>query len=432
MVRNVIDSEEEDFKPDASVLSADGDGSFEEDTPEPSGRPTRQRQQQGQLPKIKLNLGKPQPAPTVDEYDEDADGEPDDEFNNNYSNQHPNSMVKDHDDFQIPPDNDGGRYPRRTTRASNNSQHSQQSYELDQPPVPRTTRSGRGVAATYNEDEIQGDEDDDEDIGPRRPKSGRSTSSKSRSAPRRRSPAHSLDGFVELDEDERRDKERFERERSERRTRQAEKRKSQQRSPKKKSRANESDDAYHGGSASDDDDESDPVPTSPSLHNDDDDPSPPQAGRRTLRKRGGRQDSDQEEPGYKLRERNNKVNYRIPLIDENLPVDPKDFVGTGKSRPKPRRSAANGFNVSFALQRPPGQDSDSDDFTRTPRKVGGLSGANGNMLAGGVNDSAAAAGTPSNLGRITASSAAALADVDPLGVNQNVSFEDVGGLDERE
>ncbi|EJD42384.1 AAA-domain-containing protein [Auricularia subglabra TFB-10046 SS5] len=45
-------------------------------------------------------------------------------------------------------------------------------------------------------------------------------------------------------------------------------------------------------------------------------------------------------------------------------------------------------------------------------------------------DLAAAAGTPSNLGRVGAGTAAALADVDPLGVNQNVTFDEVGGLDE--
>lgn len=58
----------------------------------------------------------------------------------------------------------------------------------------------------------------------------------------------------------------------------------------------------------------------------------------------------------------------------------------------------------------------------------------------------AAAGTPSNLGKVgdaskwhvphfdwmlTIHRALALADADPLGVNQNVTFEEVGGLDDR-
>ncbi|KAL0955241.1 hypothetical protein HGRIS_004140 [Hohenbuehelia grisea] len=92
----------------------------------------------------------------------------------------------------------------------------------------------------------------------------------------------------------------------------------------------------------------------------------------------------------------------------------------------------------------PGDDSDSDHVTRTPRK--GLVGSMGNMFGAGAaagpvgsagvgavgvlpgDLSAAAAGTPSNLGRVRGD--AALADADPLGPNQAVSFDDVGGLDE--
>ena len=48
-----------------------------------------------------------------------------------------------------------------------------------------------------------------------------------------------------------------------------------------------------------------------------------------------------------------------------------------------------------------------------------------------MNDLAAAAasgGGPSNFGKV---GDAALADADPLGVNTSVTFDDVGGLDER-
>ena len=53
------------------------------------------------------------------------------------------------------------------------------------------------------------------------------------------------------------------------------------------------------------------------------------------------------------------------------------------------------------------------------------------MAGGGMmpSDLAAAAGTPSNLGKI---GDAALADVDPLGVNTKVTFDEIGGLDNRE
>ena len=58
-----------------------------------------------------------------------------------------------------------------------------------------------------------------------------------------------------------------------------------------------------------------------------------------------------------------------------------------------------------------------------------FAGGVGNTAAGGLfHSDLAAAGTPSNLGKV---SEAALADADPLGVNQSVTFDEVGGLDDR-
>ena len=77
-------------------------------------------------------------------------------------------------------------------------------------------------------------------------------------------------------------------------------------------------------------------------------------------------------------------------------------------------------------------DTDSDGPTKIPTKgFGARAGAGGGVFAGGelYPDTLAAAGTPSNLGKVTAESA--LADADPLGVNQNVTFDEVGGLDDR-
>ena len=65
--------------------------------------------------------------------------------------------------------------------------------------------------------------------------------------------------------------------------------------------------------------------------------------------------------------------------------------------------------------------------------------------AGGLLGDIGAAGTPSNLGKVGDASeldiaaslalqlmaSIALADADPLGVNQNVTFDEVGGLDDR-
>ncbi|KAG6869653.1 hypothetical protein C0992_002449, partial [Termitomyces sp. T32_za158] len=55
--------------------------------------------------------------------------------------------------------------------------------------------------------------------------------------------------------------------------------------------------------------------------------------------------------------------------------------------------------------------------------MAGAGGAGG-LLGGDL----AAIGTPSNLGKFGGE--AALADADPLGVNVNVTFDEVGGLDD--
>lgn len=148
---------------------------------------------------------------------------------------------------------------------------------------------------------------------------------------------------------------------------------------------------------------------------------------------------------YALRQRA-KINYAIPPpLEEMRPPSPK--------RPAPRNNTRR--NGGWGGRKPPGwsatgaelgrwmgmggDDSDSDHPTRTPRKpFGGIGGAANlsGAFAGGAGsgggglfptDLAAAAGTPSNFGKV---GDAALADTDPLGVNQNVSFDEVGGLDE--
>ncbi|KAJ3737779.1 hypothetical protein DFJ43DRAFT_1046313 [Lentinula guzmanii] len=81
----------------------------------------------------------------------------------------------------------------------------------------------------------------------------------------------------------------------------------------------------------------------------------------------------------------------------------------------------------------PADDSDSDAPTRTPRKpsggIGMVSGFEGAAAGSGLlSGDLAAAGTPSNLGKVDDST---LADADPLGVNVNVTFNEIGGLDEQ-
>ncbi|KAF7799964.1 hypothetical protein EIP86_011207 [Pleurotus ostreatoroseus] len=138
---------------------------------------------------------------------------------------------------------------------------------------------------------------------------------------------------------------------------------------------------------------------------------------------------------YALRQRSNINYYQIPPLEE-LKAPPPKSRSFGRTNSRGNRNKAPGWSASGAeLSRWMGaaDDSDSDYNTRTPRKNLGL-GATGNFLAGSAGaggvlpaDLAAAAGTPSNLGKV---GEASLADTDPLGVNQNVTFDEVGGLDD--
>ncbi|KAH7881853.1 AAA-domain-containing protein [Phlebopus sp. FC_14] len=140
---------------------------------------------------------------------------------------------------------------------------------------------------------------------------------------------------------------------------------------------------------------------------------------------------------YALRQRA-KINYAIlPPLEEIKPA-PKNRSSGGRSG-RSNKTRGPGWSATGAeLSRwmgMPADDSDSDIPTRTPRK--GFGGANGIFGAGAVSAggagllpgdlAAATAGTPSNLGKIGDS---ALADADPLGVNTNVTFDEVGGLDD--
>ncbi|EJD00736.1 AAA-domain-containing protein [Fomitiporia mediterranea MF3/22] len=152
-------------------------------------------------------------------------------------------------------------------------------------------------------------------------------------------------------------------------------------------------------------------------------------------------DNNEEEPDtgprtYGLRARTKQVNYAIPPpLEEMRPPEVKrSKASKGKGRAGPGWSA-NGTVLSRYMGMPgPADDSDSDVPTRTPRKPFGTgtgAGAGGGLFAAGGGglfpDGLAAAGTPSNLGKVND---AALADADPLGVNQNVTFDEIGGLDD--
>ncbi|CAE6418854.1 unnamed protein product [Rhizoctonia solani] len=151
---------------------------------------------------------------------------------------------------------------------------------------------------------------------------------------------------------------------------------------------------------------------------------------------------DSKPRGYSLRQRR-QVNYTIPeLLDvadnvRNQGVKPKTKAPV--RRPPPRR-ANFGFSKTGAelskllgIPMPPGYESDSDNPPTSPHKLFANAAATGNahgLLPSGSGLVAAdlGSGAPSNLGKINADSA--LADADPLGTKQNVSFDQVGGLDD--
>ncbi|KAI6106156.1 AAA-domain-containing protein [Pisolithus croceorrhizus] len=148
----------------------------------------------------------------------------------------------------------------------------------------------------------------------------------------------------------------------------------------------------------------------------------------------GELEVEQDGRPYALRRRT-KINYAVPPpLEELKPPPPRNrTTGTRGGKRRGPGWSASGAELSRWMGIPlPADDSDSDVPLRTPRKNfgdGALLGA-GAMSAGGLlpgDFAAATAGTPSNLGKI---GEAALADADPLGVNQNVTFDEIGGLDD--
>ncbi|KAK7439387.1 TAT-binding protein-like protein 7, AAA ATPase [Stygiomarasmius scandens] len=153
--------------------------------------------------------------------------------------------------------------------------------------------------------------------------------------------------------------------------------------------------------------------------------------------RSPEEEPDNNDKPYSFRQRQ-KINYAIPPPLEDLPRPPSPKnkrIGGGRNNWNKRKGlgwSASGAELGKWMGLP-GDDSDSDVPTRTPRKqpFGGLGGVFGGGVAGGggglLPGDLAAAGTPSNLGKVSDHS---LADADPLGVNVNVTFDEVGGLDE--
>ncbi|KAF7354684.1 AAA-domain-containing protein [Mycena sanguinolenta] len=140
------------------------------------------------------------------------------------------------------------------------------------------------------------------------------------------------------------------------------------------------------------------------------------------REREREMEEEEEEDGrpYALRQRQ-KINYAIPPpLEEMTRPPPPARPPTSRRRPKNGPGwSASGAELGRWMGMGGNDDSDSDNpanAPRTPRKP----------VAMGF------APTPSNMGNLGLGKVgdAALADADPLGVNQNVTFDEVGGLDD--
>jgi SpoVK/Ycf46/Vps4 family AAA+-type ATPase len=143
------------------------------------------------------------------------------------------------------------------------------------------------------------------------------------------------------------------------------------------------------------------------------------------------------------------IDYRVVRPELNAVFDDDDATApaSGRSRPKGGRS---GYRSLFSNQGPfgggveagfgaAGGDSDSsdDENQKMPKSLGGMVGmtpttatapAFGFPQTHNADNQQASGGGPANLGKVKDKKA--LADSDPLGVDPNVNFDGVGGLDD--
>ncbi|KAI5856965.1 putative AAA family ATPase [Tricharina praecox] len=186
-------------------------------------------------------------------------------------------------------------------------------------------------------------------------------------------------------------------------------------------------------------------------------PSPKRPRRTQRRQFSGNESATATEP--RLRRRVGQVDYRILRPEMAAVLDDND---AGTSTPSKRR-AGNALSHSKSLfdtngpfggdvvpffgrhTAPVDIDSDSSDEEAIRRRgrgtgLGGMSGmtptgAHAPGLLPAVaqthNADALQAGAPANLGKVTKSAKNALADADPLGISPDVTFDSIGGLDDR-
>ncbi|KAF8313186.1 AAA-domain-containing protein [Clavulina sp. PMI_390] len=343
------------------------------------------------------------------------------------------ARVLDSEDEDVPPprptrSNPNGEYPTNGRGLRSRSIRDTGSPDsLSAPSIQRTTRSGRSVAPNYAISE-----EDDDDDGPRQV--GR----------RRAGKPSRNDNFIEDDENDDIDSDAGYGQRSTRsRKPPPPRRPKPKKSPRKRSRNDDEDGDFEltGKSDVDTDEESgshdfDAPVTSPS-------PEPPSPHRT-------RAEAAHSPRGYGLRPARRPINYQIPPPLEtdasfaNMAADlggdkpvrpPRPRFGLARAGSQALGAIGGGLLPDGSLPAAPqlNDDSDSDDPNHPSNKAarGGANAANGQGLigaGGATNDGAAAAGGPANYGKVSKDSL--LADTDPLGVNVNVTFDEVGGLDD--
>lgn len=140
----------------------------------------------------------------------------------------------------------------------------------------------------------------------------------------------------------------------------------------------------------------------------------------------------EEEEGRQLRNRKH-VDYHIPPLDSFEPEADKhkadkDQRTRGKKR-LPMNMSGKQLDRLFGYGQPPGPDSDEEPTPGFSRVSGtGMLGGTGILANSLLDPSNFGPGVPTNLGKM--SGAANLADTDPLGIQTNIDFSHVGGMEQ--
>ncbi|KAF7331024.1 AAA-domain-containing protein [Mycena venus] len=291
---------------------------------------------------------------------------------------------------------------------SSNHEEMPQDDEPEPPPEITTTRHGRRIVKrSYVESDDNGPAalfDEDQQVASRRSRS--TTDSEGPRRVTRRSKMNNLDGFIASDDDA---KPRYEMRSRIKKKRPQPNGTSSHPPQSKRSGPSSRAQRYNARRAQMDDQED---VYSPGTHQTSSPDTHPRLGRRC---RGGGRSPVCPAPAPE-----NQLRYPATARGNDSPSAPPLGPPPSRKRTKGPGWSASGAELGRWMGMGGNDDSDSDNpangVPRTPRKP----------VAMGF------ASTPSNMGNLGLGKVgdAALADADPLGVNQNVTFDEVGGLDD--